>query len=276
LARSRDQLRGILVGRRIVSIDRPGGRYRDRQPDGLEQFMHEMRQDRGASIVRGIDVKGKFMYWTLGPDWSLWCTYGMSGQWEPTRSPHSALSVTHGTDRVGILEDCMPSVHFNDQRHFGTLKFVKGREALAKKLSTLGPDMLNSPPTVLEFLDRLYHRDGKTVVEALMDQSVVSGVGNYVKAECIHRSGISPHRIVNSLTAAEIVLLHEHTIDVMRSSYESKGATLRSYKNVDGSAGQAQFGFRVYDRDRDAQGHSVEREITADGRTTHWCRICQT
>lgn len=269
LLRSRDFLHQILVNRRIVELKVLGGRYRSSKPEGLDHFQHELLLDPDAGLIKSINVKGKFMYWELNNQWSLWCTYGMSGQWEREQTKHSALAIFHRTTRVGVMEDCIPPIYFNDQRHFGTLKFVKGEEELAQKLASLGPDMLREPSAV-EFLDRLYKCDRKTIAEALMDQSVVSGIGNYVKAESLYLAEISPHRIVNSLTTGEIVHLRDQIINVMRASYRLGGASIQTYRNPDGSGGEMQRRFVVYGHDTDPLGNEVRREATSDGRTTWW------
>jgi DNA-formamidopyrimidine glycosylase len=166
-------------------------------------------------------------------------------------------------------------VQFHDPRHFGTLKFVKGREQLNRKLATLGPDMLSGPPDEAGFRSALLKKPTRTVAEALMDQSVVSGVGNYVKCEALYAAGVSPHRTVESLTCLEHMHLRRAIIDVMEASYTSGGATIATYRQGDGAKGQAQSRFMVYGNKTDPSGNPVVREQTLDGRTTHWCPAIQ-
>ena len=120
------------------------------------------------------------------------------------------------------------------------------------------------------FINSLRRKDKKTVVEALMDQSVVSGVGNYVKAEALYLAKISPHRLVSSLTNAELCDLNAATRSVLVNSFESGGATLKSYQDFYGEAGDATQRFAVYGRKSDPAGREIIKEQTKDGRTTHW------
>lgn len=73
----------------------------------------------------------------------------------------------------------------------------------------------------------------------------------------------------------EYVSLCGHVLDVAAESYRSQGATISTYRTVDGSKGSTQFDFRVYSRRACPLGHSVAREETPEGRTSHWCPTCQ-
>lgn len=108
-----------------------------------------------------------------------------------------------------------------------------------------------------------------------MDQSVISGVGNYVKAEALYLAELSPHRTVGSLTLAETDVLHQQIINVMKAAYNTGGATFSTYRNPDGSRGNAQQRFVVYGNKVDPLGNPVIKEETRDGRTTHWCPTIQ-
>lgn len=263
LRRSRDHLQRY-VGHTIVAVTVLSGRYTTENLVGYGEWVRD-RTPINDSVL-GVDVKGKFMWWSLQDDWHLWCTYGMSGQWSSQPTQHCALflDIRSSTGTNGRLA-------FNDARHFGTLKFVKGRAALDKKLRSLGPDMLNDPsPDEATFRQALLRKHDQTLAEVMMNQSVVSGIGNYVKAEALYLAELSPHRTVRDLTTQEIERLRVQVINVMKASYNSGGATIRSYANVDGTKGGAQRRFAVYGNKLDPMGNPVTKEETLDGRTTWW------
>ncbi len=284
--RSADQLSSRLLNKRIVNafVGRTG-RYVEHPPDGFKEFVKEL-EERGPCKVTEVTCKGKFMWWTLdfarrmvGPErgeqpWHLWITYGMSGQWSPEETKHAGFGIYYSD--TGATQDAEghfiqpPSLYFNDQRHFGTLKFVHSDEQHQKKLATLGPDMLSAPPEPIDFVNCLLQKSDKTLAEVLMDQSVISGVGNYIKAESLYLAELSPHRAVSSLTAVELIQLRQQIINVMRASYNTGGATIRTYRNPDGSEGEAQRRFCVYNHKTDPLGNPVVKEETLDGRVTHW------
>lgn len=278
LSTSRDFLRKRLVGRRIVEVQVNGGRYATVPIQGLNAFREAIAsRESHAGVVSDVDVKGKFMHWTLGSGWHLWCTYGMSGTWQLKQETHCDVAVFHRTTRGGVLEDCTPAVYFSDPRHYGTLKLVHDPtgDLTRKKLESLGPDMLNDPPSAETFYQALDRKRQKTLVEVLMDQSIVSGVGNYVKAEALYAARLSPHRTVSSLDHEEVTRLRDAVVSVMRSAYESGGATIATYRRADGTPGQAQRRFAVYGQGVDPMGNTVVRELTRDSRTTHWVREVQ-
>ena len=245
------------------------GRYAQCSPEGHDEFLSEIIKTDYK--ISDIDVKGKFMWWTFQSThqtWYMWCTYGMSGQWTTHKTKHTAYSIEVISNNGVVL-------HFNDQRHFGTIKFVKDKFVHQKKLNSLGPDMLNDPPDQLEFCQRVLRKEHRTIAENLMDQSLISGVGNYIKSEALYRAKISPNRIVSEISSGEFISLRESVVNVMSESYLSKGASFRSYKNPDGTLGTKQFKFMIYDQKVAPCGHLVHVEETKDRRTSHWCVYCQ-
>lgn len=195
----------------------------------------------------------------------MWCTYGMSGQWSRTPTKHTAATVNFegGT------------IHFNDPRHFGTLKFVDDEKTHLRKLATLGPDVLEDGLTPDLFAQKVLSKPSRTIAEALMDQKTVSGVGNYMKAEALFRSGISPWRMVTDVSSEEYVKLCGDVCDVARESYASQGASIKTYRTVDGEQGTTQFDFQIYSMRECPKGHGVRNDTTPEGRTSWWCDVCQ-
>lgn len=211
----------------------------------------------------------------------MWCTYGMSGQWVQGRpDKHASAIIQTKIESVRPRSDANLIITFRDPRHFGTLKFVRvpeeGKAFTEKKLSTLGPDMLGEDVSIGAFHERLLRKPQHTLAQVLMDQSIVSGVGNYIKAEALYRARLSPHRVVTSLNPTDVSVLHSMVIAVMQESYRAKGATLKSYRTTDGETGDAQFKFHVYGRKTDDQGNVVVKEETLDKRVTHWVPVLQT
>lgn len=285
--RSTDALAEKLVGQRLANaFVGKHGRYTMTPPDGFKAFLGEMA-GLGAPLITEVNCKGKFMWWKLDfgfkqlelmpkhEPWYLWITYGMSGQWNDQESPYTAFGVYYGdtlTSEGNFIQP--PGLYFNDIRHFGTLKFVNSTKTHTKKLASLGPDMLSKPPEWTEFMDRLQKKN-RTLAEALMDQSVVSGVGNYVKAEALYLAELSPHRTTHDLQIIDMMRLRNQIINVMRASYANNGATFNTYRNPDGTKGGAQRRFVVYGNKTDPIGNPVVKEETKDGRTTHWVPAIQ-
>jgi len=243
-----------VSGATLLEMNVVSGRYVKKDPDGLDFF----RKNLPGPIV-GVGVHGKFLYWILSNDTFIHNTLGMTGHWSDRPSNHTRVEFV--TSRG--------SVYFSDQRNFGTLKFTSGKQSLIKKLESLGPDMMHDVDDEV-FYKSLSKKKNWTLSKAVMDQSVIAGVGNYVKAEALWLSRLSPHRKIASLSDEDYARLKHSIHTVLRESFQNGGATLRTYKNFDGTVGQYSSRFAVYNQKTDPDGNEVIKEKTDDGRTTHW------
>ena len=243
-------------GHFLHDIEILSGRYKRHGPfDGY----YEMKELLPLKVLN-VNCHGKFIYFYFSNDTSLWCTLGMSGAWLNHDRKHS---------RVKLVFDDV-DVWFDDVRNFGTLKFVSDMSKLAKKLSKLGHDPLKRDMDCSRFKELIHRKKAKTIAEVLMDQSVVAGVGNYLKAEILYAAKISPHRQCLSLSDKELSRICKFTNEIMRTSYESGGATILTYKDENGNPGTFSRRFMVYNQKKDPIGNDVIRETTKDKRTTHW------
>lgn len=208
-----------------------------------------------------VSCKGKFIYIVLQNDWTIWNTLGMTGSWSSKQVKHS---------RAEIILDNGTSVFFNDARNFGTLKYVHGLDALNEKLASIGPDMLSEHVDNALFISRMRKKNKRTITENLMDQTLVSGVGNYLKSECLYFAGISPYRTCESISDTELISLSDTIKAVIRQSYKTGGATIYTFKNFEGEKGQYTSRFAVYNQEKDPNGHEVKSFTSPEGRTTFW------
>jgi DNA-formamidopyrimidine glycosylase len=279
LAYSRDRIRSLIEGKSLIDLSVGiSGRYVKHLPRGLTNFIEEKRE-KGPPRVDQVATHGKFMWWRFrfpseSRDWYMHCTYGMSGGWYTSPSKHTSFVVEYSGSGVPITRDAQ-KIFFNDPRHFGTVKFVDDPKEHEKKLKTLGPCILGPRLDAVLFAENVLSKPERTIAEALMDQSVVSGCGNYIKAEVLYRAGVSPWRNVADIGPEEYLLLRDSMWDVAGESYTTQGATISTYRTPDGDKGTTQFNFRVYSKKTCPKGHNIVREETPEGRTSHWCPSCQ-
>lgn len=216
------------------------------------------------AIVKSVDCKGKFIYFTLSDankEYYLFSTLGMTGMWTNIKTKHSRFLMFFDDESI---------LYYNDIRNFGTLKFVDDQGVLDKKLKSLGPDVLDHNVTWCDIRKACLRKPNKTIAECLMNQSVISGVGNYLKAEILYESRISPHRLSKDISDQEWTSLGTSTLVTARLSYSLGGATIESYRQPNGTEGLYNRRFAVYNQEMDLYGNTVIREHTADKRTTHW------
>jgi formamidopyrimidine-DNA glycosylase len=257
-----DQMSKVLVGKTLTNIQILTGRYAKKSPDGFDQFLKAL-----PVKITDVKCKGKFIYFLTDGGWNIWNTLGMSGSWLKKESAVSDPESLHL--RLAMTLDG-ESIYFKDVRNFGTIKFSNSKSELDEKLNSLGPDILIEDIPDSIFKSRLKKYGKKTLPEVLMDQSVISGVGNYIKAEALYLSKLSPHRIVSSLSDEEFSMLNKAISNIIRESYNTGGSTFRTYADFNGEVGTFSSYFMVYGQDKDPLGNEVKREETKDGRTTHW------
>jgi len=249
-----DSLKQRLQDRTIVNSEILSGRYTKKTPEGWKALEIPI-------TVTNVGCKGKFIYISFGECLHLFNTLGMTGGWSDKQQKHS---------RVVFHLDDGSTIYFNDIRNFGTLKFVNSKADLANKLASLGPDMLAIDVDDHVFSARLLNHPDDTIAEVLMNQSAISGVGNYLKSESLYFAKISPHRSVSSLNADEIFRLNKVIKSVIRKSYETGGATIYTFQGFNGEKGQYTRRFAVYNQANDPSGKKVESFTSPDGRTTYW------
>ena len=237
-------------GDKLLSVIPLSGRYTKKPIEGLTNVQFPL-------TVEGVGCKGKFIYWTFqGTDTVIFNTLGMSGSWSnSSRSARVKFETSEG------------DLFFNDPRNFGTVKFMN-RKDLEKKLKSLGPDMLNEKVAPQTFIASLRKHPEFTLAEALMNQGVVSGVGNYLKADSLWLAKLSPWRKVSQTTDEQLTFLCECVSDVIRTAYLNGGSTILTYKGFDGEEGR--HSMLVYGRKTDPNGEEVVCQETKDGRTTWW------
>lgn len=227
----------------------------------------DYQNDDYTIFIQSVETKGKFMYWTLkhqaGPSFWLFITFGMSGQFSPTKGKHPCMDVKFNDGS---------SIYFNDPRHFGTVKFVNERQALDAKLASLGWDPFQS--SVEDGLSTVQPHladTKKPIGQVMLDQSVFAGSGNYLRAEALYEARISPWRPSNQLSEDEVKTLCTALKEVMEASYRHQGATILTYKTAYGEEGRYSSLFKVYGKKQDPEGRPIIKETTPEGRTMHWC-----
>ena len=196
------------------------------------------------------------------------------GGGHPTADWVNTLPSKH--TRVALQLDPQANLFFNDQRLFGWIQVVDDQLAqdLAQKY---GPDAHQENFTA-EYLYPLLQRRSIPIKVALMDNSVVAGVGNIYAAEALNLAQLSPARPAKSLTKNETARLVDASQAVIKRGIELGGTTFDGkYVNTEGMAGKYQSIVRVYGREGQACpncGGEIKK-IKLGGRGSYFCPSCQ-
>jgi len=120
---------------------------------------------------------------------------------------------------------------------------------------------------------------------ALLDQSLIAGLGNIYVCEALHRAGLSPRRAAGTIVRADgkptprAERLAGSIRQVLEEAVAAGGSSLRDHRQADGALGYFQHAFRVYDREGDSCRREncggVVRRLVQSGRSTFYCPACQ-
>lgn len=185
----------------------------------------------------------------------------------PDRSTRVTLTFTDGS-----------KLFFNDQRKFGWMKLLPTLEVGDMPfMQKVGPEPLEDDFTAEAFSIRFTRRSKTSIKAALLDQSVVAGVGNIYADESLWGAKIHPRRLVGSVTVDEFNQLFIELRAVMNLAIEKGGSTDRNYVNAEGKRGSYMDFARVFRR----EGLPCPRcgaeiiKFKSAGRGTHVCPACQ-
>lgn len=166
---------------------------------------------------------------------------------------------------------------FNDQRKFGWVKLFNQAE-LAEAQKNLGLDILSSKFTPKYFYQQLQHTS-RPIKIVLLDQSKFAGIGNIYANDALFLAKTNPQTPSNKITSKKASLLHHFLIQIMTESIKAGGSTAKDNKYIhpDGSSGQHQFNFQVYQRVGEPclVCQTPIKRITLGGRGTFYCPKCQ-
>lgn len=259
-------LHKTLKGKILNKINIISGRYTHQTLEGKNLIK--------KSKVLKVRSKGKFLWFELD-DYYIFNTFGLSGNW------------TEDDDNNNRLEFIFDNktLYFNDPRNFGTIKIVKDKSILDKKIKDLADDALTSDydhKYIKNRINILINKNkDKELVKILMDQTtrggILSGIGNYLAAEILYAAKLSPKRKLSSLDDIDIKKLTKAIKIIIKKSYQDtlndfkiKGKDYHKYVIT-----SPKFRFKVYKQEKDPKGNKVTSEEIVNGRTTYWVKNVQ-
>lgn len=266
---TRRHLEPVLVAATVSEVEVRRPRMARRQPRPADV------RDRmvGRRIV-GLGRRGKFLMAHLDSAMT-WVTHlGMSGrltvaQGGEPEAPHTNVVVRlRGGSEVRLV----------DPRTFGFVAVLTPEELDETMFRRIGPDALEDLPATGALGARL---EGRTapIKSLLLDQQIVSGIGNIYADEILWRARIAPSRTGGSLAPHEVSALRRAVRPVLREGLEAGGTSLDdlAYLLPDGRAGEFTSRLAVYGKQDEPCprcGTPIERTVLRS-RSAHWCPSCQ-
>jgi formamidopyrimidine-DNA glycosylase len=244
--------------------------------------------------VLGLRRRAKYILALLDSGDCLLLHLGMTGRVSVVRPDGRADNLGEFYDAVDAGTGSGPHDHvvlglddgvrivYTDARRFGTMDiFSDEEEDRHKLLANLGVEPLGNEFTAA-YLAEAFAGKVAPLKAALLDQTIVAGLGNIYVCEAAFRAGLSPKRKAGTLVKrgqADVRLeaLVRHIRDTLEEAIRAGGSTLRDYAGADGRPGAFQQVFAVYDREGEpcpACGGAIRRVIQS-GRSTFYCPRCQ-
>ena len=273
-------LSGLSVSKTIKSEMHDTAKSFPNAPADVAQFL------LGATVTT-IRRRAKVLMIDLSSGYSLVVHLKMTGQL--VYRGEQNFGAGHPNDSlVGKLPDKSTRVtvafagdghlYFNDQRKFGWMKLLPTIEIPnIDFMKKVGPEPLEAAFTPEQFAERFKRRAKTNIKAALLDQTVVAGVGNIYADESLWEAKISPKRLVATLSATDFEHLYTGLRNVMNLSIEKGGSTDRNYLNAEGAKGQYLDHASVFRKEGTPcpRCGTIIVKIRHAGRGTHFCPNCQ-
>ncbi|MFQ3584017.1 MAG: DNA-formamidopyrimidine glycosylase [Cyanobacteriota bacterium] len=235
----------------------------------------DFRQGLIGACFTGWQRRGKYLLGSLDSGASLGVHLRMTGQMLWLKGSMSLSAYT----RVRLGLEGGWDLRFVDQRTFGQMWLVPAGVAPEQVITTLqrlGPEPFSTAFSD-EYFQTALERSKRPIKTALLDQTLVAGVGNIYADEALFLSGIHPTTPASHLPSVAIARLRETLIRVLQAGLAQRGTTLRDYRDLNGLNGNYQGQAWVYGREGDpcrVCGTPIQR-LKLAGRSAHFCPQCQ-
>jgi formamidopyrimidine-DNA glycosylase len=270
----------ILEGRVLTRVEA-------RRPNLRFPFPDRFCERLSGAKVTHLGRRAKYLVAHLDTGEALIMHLGMSGRFSVVSDQGIKTfdDYTYDTganpkhDHVVLHVEGGSQTIYNDPRRFGFMDIVAISELdTCKHFKAMGPEPLGNQLSA-QVLEAAFLGKKSPIKSALLDQSIVAGLGNIYVCEALYRASINPLRYAASLTQSEIDGLTRHIRAVLTDAIEAGGSTLRDFAAADGSLGGFQERFDVYGREGEAcrcgaTGAIVTRAVQS-GRSSFYCPACQ-
>ena len=274
-------LNRLLPGQAISDVSSDWAKSFPNSPSDIKRFLI-------GSKVLNVKRRAKVLLIELDSKYSLVIHLKMTGQLvyrgksERFGAGHPSGSLVgelpDKSTRVTLSLDRGAKLFFNDQRKFGWMRLIPTNEVLnIDFMKKLGPEPLAASFNAKAFDERLKTRPNTSVKAALLDQSVIAGVGNIYADESLWGAKIHPNTQVKDLSAQKLSKLFAELQFVLKLSIKKGGSTDKNYVDAEGKRGSYLTFARVFR----CEGQPCPRcgtviiKTRVAGRGTHLCPNCQ-
>jgi len=272
----------FLIGAKIVRVTRRAKVLLIELSSGYSLIIH--LKMTGQLVFIGSTVKKRIRDERLGIGKAL----SPIPQFQPHDSeerfgaghPNASLigQLPDKSTRVELTFTDNSKLFFNDQRKFGWMRLLLTTEVMNLDFfRKVGPEPLAADFSWQTMRERLLRRKNTTIKAAVLDQTVIAGIGNIYADESLWGAKIHPASLVRNLSVQQFRKLHQELLFVLKLSIEKGGSTDRNYVNAEGKKGSYIHFARVFRREGEAcpRCGTIIQKTRVAGRGTHLCPHCQ-
>jgi len=231
--------------------------------------------------IHEVRRHGKYLFMVLDKG-SLMSHLGMTGQWRSLvqneleqskpKAKNKYLPAKH--DHFALILSSGKVLVFQDPRRFGWVEWIAGD--LKEFLKDKGRDPILEDIEPRWFCTQLKSRS-TAIKTLLLQQNLITGVGNIYASEILFRSNIRPAKLCKNLKRSDAEKLLRNIRVVLLEAIQAGGSSIRDYRDAEGNQGGYQKQHQVYGRENEAClacGTLIKSQVLT-GRATYWCPLCQ-
>ncbi len=221
----------------------------------------------GESILIHMKMTGHVLYGKYKKSGSKWISDSSNKALEDPFNQHIRLVFSLSNKKHLVL---------SDMRKFAKVTLIPSEEIRSSpEISHLGPEPLTKSFSAKIFSARLRKRPRAKIKQALLDQTLVAGIGNIYSDEILWASNIHPLTIVSNISESKMKTLWKNTKLLLYKGIDFGGDSMSDYRNIDGLRGEFQYHHKAYRQKgkpcpKKGCGGTIERTVVG-GRSAHYC-----
>ncbi len=262
----KNKLKDLVLNKKIVDIDITYPNIIE-YPD-IKIFNKEIKNQR----INDIKRRGKWLMFELD-DYYLLSHLRMEGKYIIRNKGDEREKHEH----VAFILDDNTELRYKDTRKFGRMHLLKKEDVFNQKpLNELGLEPFDDNLNI-EYLKQKLKLKKLPIKTVLLDQSIITGIGNIYADEILFLSKINPLKPSNKLNSDEINNIIKYTSQILKEAIKQGGTTIRSYESSEGVHGRFQQNLLVHNRENMECLNCKSKiiKIKVGGRGTYYCPKCQ-
>ena len=250
----------VILNQKISNVKIHTSKLRFKIPNNIINILRNSK----ISNLRRI---AKFIIIDLDTDYSLVIHLGMSGRLKTVDKSYERIKhdhfVIHFSSQIILV--------YHDPRKFGFIDIVQTKDLQKQKyILNLGVDAL-SPDLTAQIIFEKISKSEVPIKQILLNQRLIAGIGNIYASEILFDSKISPLTLGKDLEISLILKLIKSTRKILKKAIKYGGSSIRDYRSTDGTLGNFQSNFKVYNKEGKKIEDDEVKKIVQYGRSTFYC-----